>query len=123
MRPAAQVHLDAREREALEGLLRAHGCTLAEQRRARIVLLAAEGWATTRIARELGVEADTVSRWRGRLAARGEIGQEVRLALADAPRTGRPRSIDPGRRAQVVATACDPLPDGQGLSGWTLDLA
>jgi transposase len=26
------------------------------------------------------------------------------------------------QRAQIVAMACDPLPDGEGLSGWTLDL-
>lgn len=121
MRPAAEVHLDAHERERLEALLRAHGCTLAEQRRARIVLLAAEGKGTTQIAQELGVDPDTVSRWRGRIGCTG-VGDDTRGALADAPRSGRPRSIDGVLRAQIVATACDPLPDGQGLSGWTLDL-
>jgi transposase len=121
VRPAAGVQLEAQERERLEALLRSHGCTLAEQRRARIVLLAAEGWSTKQIAEELGIDADTVSRWRGRIASSG-IGTAVRAALADAPRSGRPRSIDPVRRAQIVATACDPLADGQGLSGWTLDL-
>lgn len=121
MRPAVQVQLDEGERERLEALLRTHSCTVAEQRRARIVLLAAEGCSTTQIAQELGIDADTVSRWRRR-AASGGIGETVREVLADAPRSGRPRSIDPVRRAQIVATACDPLPDGQGLSGWTLDL-
>ena len=121
MRPAARVRLEVHEREALEALLRAHCCTLAEQRRARIVLLADEGRSTTEIARELGVDPDTVSRWRCRVAAEG-LGDEVRASLGDAPRSGRPRSIDAVRRAQIVATACDPLPDGQGLSGWTLDL-
>ncbi|MGH3000213.1 MAG: helix-turn-helix domain-containing protein, partial [Gaiellaceae bacterium] len=109
------------EREALEALLRAHGCTLAEERRARIALLADEGCSTTEIGRELCIDADTVSRWRGRIA-KGGVGEDVRAALADAPRSGRPRSIDAVQRAQIVATACDPLPDGQGLSGWTLDL-
>jgi len=121
VRPAARVRLEVHEREALEALLRAHCCTLAEQRRARIVLLADEGRSTTEIARELGVDPDTVSRWRCRVAAEG-LGDEVRASLGDAPRSGRPRSIDAVRRAQIVATACDPLPDGQGLSGWTLDL-
>lgn len=121
MRPAAQVHLCLEEREALEALLRAHGCTLAEERRARIALLADEGCSTTEIGRELCIDADTVSRWRGRIA-KGGVGEDVRAALADAPRSGRPRSIDAVQRAQIVATACDPLPDGQGLSGWTLDL-
>jgi transposase len=120
VRPAAHVRLSIQEREVFEALLRAHGCTLAEQRRARIALLADEGRSTTEIARELGVDASTVSRWRGRVAA--GIGDDVRAALADWPRSGRPRSIEAVRRAQIVATACDPLPDGQGLSGWTLDL-
>jgi transposase len=121
VRPAAQVQLDARERQQLEALLRAQSCTVAEQRRARVILLAAEGWPTTQIARELRIDAGTVSRWRKRIANSG-IGESVQAALADAPRSGRPRSIDGVRRAQIVALACDPLPDGQGLSGWTLDL-
>jgi transposase len=121
VRPAAAVHLSVSEREALEALLHAHSCTLAQQRRGRIALLADAQQSTTEIARELSIDADTVSRWRGRFAA-GGIGQDVRAALADAPRSGRPRGIDAVCRAQIVATACDPLPDEQGLSGWTLDL-
>jgi transposase len=121
VRPAAAVHLSLSEREALKALLQAHSCTVAQQRRGRIALLADAQWSTTEIARELSIDADTVSRWRGRFAG-GGIGQDVRAALADAPRSGRPRGIDAVCRAQIVATACDPLPDGQGLSGWTLDL-
>ena len=121
MRPAADVQLDAQGRQALEALLRAHSCTVAEERRARIVLMAAEGNTTKRIAQELGIDADTVSRWRGRIA-RGGLGAHVQAALADAPRSGRPRSIDGVRRAEVMSIACDPLPDGLGLSGWTLNL-
>jgi transposase len=121
VRPATQVRLEPGERKALETLLRAHGCTLAEQRRARILLLADEGQSTTGIAQALGIDADTVSRWRKR-AATGGLGEDVHAALADAARSGRPRTIDAVRRAQIVATACDPLPDGQGLAGWTLDL-
>ena len=84
-------------------------------------MLADEGWSTTKIAQQLRVDPNTVSRWRGRIAAAG-VGQDVRCALADAPRSGRPRSIDAVRRAQIVATACDPVPDAQGLSRcWTLD--
>ena len=121
MRPATEVELSDTERVQLEALLRASGCTIAEQRRARIVLLAAEGRPTTEIAEQVGVPACTVSRWRTRIGRDG-LGSNVRAALADAPRSGRPRTIDGIRRAQIVATACDPLPDGEGLSGWTLDI-
>jgi transposase len=121
MRPATEVVLSDAEREQLQSLLRARGATVAEHLRARIILLAAEGRSTGQIAREVGVPACTVSRWRTRIGRYG-LGSDVRRALADAPRSGRPRTIDGVRRAQIVATACDPLPDGAGLSGWTLDL-
>jgi transposase len=109
------------EREQLEKLLRASGCTVAEQRRARIMLLAADGVPTGAIAEQLRLSPGTVSRWRTRIARRG-FGKDAHCALADAPRAGRPRSIDDVRRAQVVAIACEAVPDGDGLSGWTLDL-
>jgi transposase len=76
---------------------------------------------TSVIAKELGVEQSTVSRWRGRFAREG-ISEDVLEDLSDAPRSGRPPTITPATRMQVVAAACDPLPDGQGMSGWTLDL-
>lgn len=101
--------------------LRRGNCTVAEQRRGRIALLAADGTSTTAIAKELNIEASTVSRWRSRIAREG-LGKDVREALADEARSGRPHSILPVTRLQVSAIACDPLPDAEGLSGWTLDL-
>lgn len=84
-------------------------------------MLAADGTSTTAIAKELGIEASTVSRWRGRIAREG-LGKNVSDALADEARSGRPHRIAPLTRLQISAIACDPLPDGEGLSGWTLDL-
>jgi hypothetical protein len=43
VRPAIEVELGDTERGQLEALLRASSCTIAEHRRAQIVLLAAEG--------------------------------------------------------------------------------
>ncbi len=121
MRPATEVRLSDVHREELQALLRASTCTVAEQRRARIALLAAEGLRTEEIAAQVEVPPSTVSRWRTRLGRR-TLGEDIRAALADAPRSGRPRTIDDVRRALVIATACDPMADGNGLSGWTLDL-
>jgi len=120
-RPATEVRLSSEERQLLEAHLRCGTCTVAEQLRARIALRSADKVPTGVIAKELGVAASTVSRWRTRIGDFG-IGDDVREALADAPRTGRPPTIAPTTRLQVTATACDPLPDGGGLSGWTLDL-
>lgn len=120
-RPAAHVHLSAEQRARVEAHLRRESCTLAEQRRGRIVLLAADGMTTAAIAKELAVASSTVCRWRGRLACDG-LGEDVSETLSDEWRSGRPRTISETTRMQVVATACDPLPDAEGLSGWTLDL-
>ena len=120
-RTATVVCLTTGERARLQAHVRREKCTVAEQRRIRIVLMAADGATTTGIAKELGVAPSTVSRWRGRIRE-GAIGDDVREALADEPRSGRPTTITATTRLQVIATACDPLPDAPGLSGWTLDL-
>jgi transposase len=65
--------------------------------RARIVLLAAEGVANTRIAREVGVSLPTVLLWRSRFAEHGVDG------LADAPHPGRPRLYGREARDKIVA--------------------
>jgi transposase len=105
----------------LEARLRSGRCTVAEQRRARIVLRADEGAMTGEIAKELSLAESTVSRWRGRIGRRG-IGEDVCAALADAPRSGCPPTITAGARLELISVACDPLPDAAGLSGWTFDL-
>jgi len=83
---------------------RARCYSLAHSRvvRARIVLLAAEGWANVDIAEEFGVHVDVVSRWRKRFAMEGVAG------LEDRPRSGRPRTFGPEVVAGVKAMACEP---------------
>ena len=120
-RPPEKVSLSEDERRALMALVRANSCTVSELRRARIALLSGDGASTSEIARELGIAESTVSRWRVRFAREG-VGKNVRAALLDDARSGRPPSISPLERMQISAIACDPLPDGEGLSGWTLDL-
>ena len=82
--------------------------------RAQIVLPAARGRASTRIAADLHVTVDTVRKWRARFAARGLDG------LADPPRSGRPRRISALERAAIFALACQlPAATGVPLSRWT----
>ncbi|MFD9601531.1 glycoside hydrolase family 3 C-terminal domain-containing protein [Streptomyces sp. NPDC059970] len=82
--------------------------------RAQIVLLAARGWANARIARQVGVDLDSVWMWRGRFA-------EQRLAgLADRGRSGRPSAFTPLQRAQVTAPAWQlPAEGGVPLARWS----
>ena len=66
----------------------------AAAKRARIVLLAADGVANTRIADLVDATVTTVLSWRDRYQTKGLVG------LVDAPRSGRPRTLD--HRAIVV---------------------
>jgi transposase len=59
--------------------------------RAKIVLLAAEGFNDTGIAQRLDCTDKTAAKWRRRYAAQGLAG------LDEKPRPGRPRSFSPRR--------------------------
>jgi transposase len=99
---AYEICLSEADRVALERRARSYTAPHAQVIRARIVLLAAEGWANVDIADELGVHVDVVSRWRKRYHEEGIDG------LDDRPRSGRPRSSPAEVVAEVKAMACEP---------------
>ena len=76
-------------------------------RRAKPLLLAAEGVANSEIAERLGIARPTVIAWRKRYARKGLTGQ-----LADRPRRGRPQTVRRDRRAEILATTLSPPPPG-----------
>ena len=78
--------------------------------RARIVLLAADGLANSRIAELVGVSRPTVIGWRSRYVARGLAG------LEDEPRPGRPRHLD---HRQIVAATLRPPQRKYGVTHWS----
>jgi hypothetical protein len=81
--------LSTEERHELERLQRSPTAPAGVVRRARIVLLAADGLALRTIAPTVGVERRTVRDWLDRFAT-------ARLAgLADRSRPGRPRRFSP----------------------------
>jgi transposase len=111
---AVLVTLSAGERRMLKKCARGGKTAYRDWLRAQIVLAAARGRASARIAADLHVTVDTVRKWRGRFAARGLDG------LADLPRSGRPRRISALERAAVVALACQlPAATGVPLAHWT----
>lgn len=99
------VQVPASDREELESWLRAPSMRAGLAQRARIVLLAADGFANTRIAELVGVSRATDLGWRARYAARGMAG------LADEARSGRPRRVD---HRQIVAPRCGRRRAGTG---------
>jgi transposase len=111
---AVLVVLSAGERRTLKKRARGAKTAHRDWLRAQIVLAAAHGRASARIAADLHISVDTVRKWRGRFAARGLDG------LKDLPRCGRPRRISALERAAVCALACQlPAATGVPLSRWT----
>ncbi len=102
---AVPLELSEAERTELRRLLRRRGVGQALAQRIRVVLACAEPGATNLgVSRRLGVSRPTVATWRGRFA-------EHRLGgLADAPRSGAPRSIGDEAVERLVALTLEEAP-------------
>ncbi len=82
------------DREVLESWLRAPSMSAGLARRARIVLLAADGVAVKDIVARVGVSKPTVIGWKKRYAAEGIAGLEdrpSRVGVGDRRGRGRAR--------------------------------
>ena len=110
------IAVSAADRHELERLHRAPSTPSGLSRRARAVLLMAQGMAGVDIAERVGYTVVQVSRLRRRFADHGVAG------LQDRPRSGRPPTITARKRAQIVALTL--TPPAAGLTHWsTRDLA
>ena len=94
----------------LESWLRSRAVSAGLAKRARMILLAADGVANSEIAQRVGGGRATVLRWRARYAERGLAG------LDDRERSGRPRELD--HRA-IVAETLKPPPKKLGVTHWS----
>lgn len=112
-RPAPPLVLRGGDREELERWTRSATAPASAAKRARIVLLAADGVANARIAELTDVTANTVLAWRSRYVERGLRG------LGDLPRSGRPRELD--HRA-IVTETLKPPPKKLGVTHWSTRL-
>lgn len=87
------------QRDALEVLVRARSAPHRQVQRAKALLLAADGVATTRIAEQVGVTAVTVRAWRNRFAEEG-------LAKLGEVRKGRgPKPSIPAEKVEEIVQA------------------
>jgi transposase len=107
---AARLRLREGDREELERLVRSTSAAAGLVRRARIVLLAADGVSNAQVAERVGVDVDTVTKWRRRYQRAGLP------ALADAPRSGRPGTVD--QHAIITATLRPPA-KSLGITHWS----
>ena len=108
---AVKIVLSEEERCELEGRVRRRKSSHGAARRARIVLLAAEGLSNTAIAEKLDISRLTAGTWRARFAEQRFDG------LDDEPRPGAPRKIGDDRIAEVVTKTLETMP--QDATHWS----
>ena len=133
MRIAPEIDLSARQRQVLEHLVRSPTVEQRLVQRARIVLAAAGGGLNRDLAKDLGVDAGTVGRWRRRWAAAQErlraaeesasaspLRRCVTETLVDARRSGWPGIFTPEQIIEIIAIACEP-PEASQTSDIPLD--
>ena len=117
------VELSPKERQGVETLVRRHSTPQQVALRGRIILGAAAGLNNSQIARQVGLEVDTVRRWRSRWLELQAVSLEdlsLEARLRDAPRPGAPARITPEQVCQIVALACEaPSQSGRPISQWT----
>ncbi len=95
-RPNTVVVVSAAEAEQLGAIARSRSLPHSLVRRARIVLMSAEGVSNQRIAERCGVSVPTISHWRRSWRERGVAGLHGEL------RPGRPRSYDDEQVAALM---------------------
>ena len=100
----APLELDEVERRELTLLASRQSTAQGLALRARIILACAEGEQSKVVAARLGIDPDTVGKWRRRFA-------EQRLeGLWDEPRSGTPRTIEDARIEAVIVRTLETKP-------------
>jgi transposase len=96
------------QRDVLETLSRSRSAAYRDVQRAKALLMAADGFATTRVANELGVSPATVTRWRECFERDGLNGSvKVRAGR------GRKPSIGPEKVQEIVHATLHEKPPGE----------
>jgi putative transposase len=117
------VALTKEAQRRLRILVMGHNTRQQIAKRARMILLAAEGKDNSAIGREVGVSRLTVKQWRERWLTLEpiplkELSAEERVE--DLPRPGGPARITADQRCQLEALACEsPEKSGRPISQWT----
>ncbi len=88
MRVAEPIEVDARTERELRALSKGRRVEARVQQRAKLILLAAQGWQNKDIAEEVKLDRRQVAVWRRRFIEGG-----IEALRKDAPRSGRSSSV------------------------------
>ena len=105
MRVAERIELDSSTDRELRILAKRHRVQARVQQRARVILLAAEGWRNKDIAVQVELDRRQVALWRRRFIEGG-----IQALLQDASRPGRTPSVTPELEARIVNTTLHDKP-------------
>ena len=115
MRIAPQIVLSPIERAEFERLVRSPSSSVRVVERLKIILLAADGLRNDEIAKKLGVNHETIGRWRGRFREMGFSG-----IMRDATRPGRIPKLADKTIEQIIEATLQTKPEG--MSHWSSPL-
>lgn len=120
---AAEIKLSEQEKHELQKLVDKHQSGQQMVKRARIVLLAAEGKSHGKIMQAVGVSLNTVRLWRSRwlmFKAVPLTELSVTQRLEDNARPGAPARLTADQRCQIEKLACQkPAETGRPITHWT----
>ncbi len=114
-RPGIKVEVSAGEREQLASMSRSGSLPHSLVRRARIILMAADGHPSLEIATQCGVTPPAVTFWKKRFVAHGLAG------LHDQAKSGRPRTHDDEAVAELLSKVLHGKP--RGSTHWSVRTA
>src|ERR1035441_3664202 len=106
--PIPPLAVSDEQRSVLEKLLRSHTAPHRDVQRARVLLMAADGFASTRIAQEVHVSPTTVNRWRERFS---QVGLKEFSSVR--PGRGRKPSIPREKVEEIVRLTLHETPAGE----------
>jgi transposase len=106
--PTAPLPVTDEQRSVLEKLIRSQTAPHRDVQRARVLLMAADGFANTRIAKEVGVAPMTVKAWRERFSEGG-----LKEFSVVRPGRGRRPSIPPAKVEEIVRLTLHETPPGE----------
>src|ERR1700738_3641085 len=95
--PTAPLPVTDEQRSVLEKVIRSRTAPYRDVQRARVLLMASDGFANTRIASEVGVAPMTVKGWRDRFSEDG-----LKEFSAVRPGRGRKPSIPAEKIEEIV---------------------
>lgn len=98
---SVKFELTAEQESTLKMWVGSHRTEQRYSRRAQVILLSADDLTLEQISQRSGLNRTNCLKWRKRFLEEGLNG------LKDRPRKGRPRTITPWQRAQVIRLACE----------------